>query len=176
MHAETIRTHCFEDKILITATVLWLIFLASTGIIAQEKQAKQYQPAKQPSSETAPANSALVISPDEDYLIGPSDIIEIKIEDAPELSGIFRLNAKGTFTLPEVGQVSTEKKTTEEVARTIADKLRGQLSDESDRFGHGQTKQQPRVLYSGRGAASGNLSNRRSSFAAQTHHDCRRFG
>ncbi len=104
---------------------LCLILLPVVGVIAQDKQSKQYQPTKQTSSETAPANSALVISPDEDYLIGPSDIIEIKIEDAPELSGTFRLNAKGTFTLPEIGQISTEKKTTEEVARTIADKLRG---------------------------------------------------
>ncbi len=119
-----IKTQLYKNKILITATLLWLVLLTG-DINAQEKQSKQYQPAKQTSSETAPANSALVISPDEDYLIGPSDIIEIKIEDAPELSGTFRLNAKGTFTLPEIGQIATEKKTTEEVARAIADKLRG---------------------------------------------------
>ena len=50
---------------------------------------------------------------------------EIKIEDAPELSGTFRLNAKATFTLPAIGLISAEKKTTEDIARTIADKLRG---------------------------------------------------
>jgi polysaccharide export outer membrane protein len=125
MHQETIISQYLENKILTRAGLLCLIFFIASGVFAQDKQQKQYQPPKQTINEPAPANSALVISPDEDYLIGPSDIIEVKIEDAPELSGTFRLNAKGTFMLPIIGQVSTQKKTTEDVAATIAEKLRG---------------------------------------------------
>lgn len=120
-----IKTYHINNKILTTSVCLLFILLAAGGVFAQEKQPKQYQPPKQTSGEPAQTNSALVISPDEDYLIGPSDIIEIKIEDAPELSGTFRLNSKGTFTLPVIGLVEAEKKTTEDVVRAITDKLRG---------------------------------------------------
>lgn len=122
MHRKTIKSHCFKNKILTIAALFWL---TTSAVFAQDMQTKKYQPPKQPATEQTPPNSALVISPDEDYLIGPSDILEVKIEDAAELSGTFRLNAKGTFTLPIVGLVAAEKKTTEEVARAIAEKLRG---------------------------------------------------
>lgn len=74
---------------------------------------------------TQQAGSNLYVSPGEDYLIGPRDVIDVKVEDAPEISGTFQLNSKGTFTLPVVGQVIADQKTAELVAKTIADKLRG---------------------------------------------------
>lgn len=113
------------NKLLSTSFGLALIMLISGSISGQEKQSKQYQPSTQTANEPVQGNSTLVISPDEDYLIGASDVIEIKIEDAPELSGTFRLNSKGTLMLPTIGQVSAEKTTTEELSRTIAEKLRG---------------------------------------------------
>ena len=63
--------------------------------------------------------------PDQDYQMGPNDVIDIKIEDAPELSGTYRLNAKGTFTLPIIGLIEASKKTTEDLTNLIAGKLRG---------------------------------------------------
>ena len=107
MHKETVTTHQFEKKFLKTTAVLWLILLTTAGIFAQDQQTKQYQPPKQTISEPATANSSLVISPDEDYLIGPSDVIEIKIEDAPELSGTFRLNAKAIRCLVCILNIGT---------------------------------------------------------------------
>lgn len=104
----------------------FVLVLASFNISAQDKQSSkdQYQPPKQISSGSA-QTSSVIVSSDEDYLIGPSDIVEIKIEDAPELSGVFRLNSKGTLTLPVVGLITAQKKTTEQVAKEISDKLRG---------------------------------------------------
>jgi len=60
---------------------------------------------------------------DEDYHIGPSDVIDIKIEDAPELSGTFQVNAKGFITLPVIGVIEVAKKTTDELIKTISGKL-----------------------------------------------------
>lgn len=130
MYQKTHKAQHFGNKILTAWTRLAVILLITGGIFtgsifAQEKQSKQYEPPSQPANEPVQGNSALVISPDEDYLIGASDVVEIKIEDAPELSGTFRLNAKGTVTLPAIGQIAAEKTTTETLAQTIAEKLRG---------------------------------------------------
>lgn len=127
MNQKTLNTHRFGNKLLTVSACLTLISLFTVGVFAQEegKQSKQYQPPSQTTNQAGQSNSELVISPDEDYLIGASDVIEIKIEDAPELSGTFRLNAKGTVTLPTIGLLSAENKTTEALALMIADKLRG---------------------------------------------------
>ncbi|HVE59674.1 MAG TPA: polysaccharide biosynthesis/export family protein [Pyrinomonadaceae bacterium] len=123
MDQKSLERHRFGNKILTVSACLAFILLNAGGIFAQGD--KQYQPPKETTGEPGQSNSALVVSPDEDYLIGASDVIEIKIEDAPELSGTFRLNAKGTLTLPTIGQLAAENKTTEALALLIADKLRG---------------------------------------------------
>ncbi len=70
-----------------------------------------------------PAN--VLVSPEEDYRIGPSDVIEIQIEKAPELSRSIRVNASGTFLMPYLGRITAVQKTPEELAQYIADRLRG---------------------------------------------------
>jgi polysaccharide export outer membrane protein len=60
-----------------------------------------------------------------DYRIGPNDVLDIQIENAPELSRIFRVTASGTFLMPYVGRVTAANKTIEELAQFIADSLRG---------------------------------------------------
>jgi polysaccharide export outer membrane protein len=67
----------------------------------------------------------VLVSPLEDYRIGPNDVIDVQIENAPEMSKTFRVTAAGTFLMPYVGRVTAVKKTTEEVAQLIADSLRG---------------------------------------------------
>jgi len=70
-------------------------------------------------------SNAVLVSPLEDYRIGPNDVIDVQIENAPEMSKTFRVTAAGTFLMPYVGRVTAVKKTTEEVAQLIADSLRG---------------------------------------------------
>ncbi len=70
-------------------------------------------------------SNAVLVSPLEDYRIGPNDVIDVQIENAPEMSRSFRITAAGTFLMPYVGRVTAVKRTTEEVAQLIADKLRG---------------------------------------------------
>src|SRR5262245_16779537 len=74
--------------------------------LAQQPQSTA-PPAKQAEAETLPShpnrsssNAPTVLAAmDEDYRIGPNDVIEIQIEEAPELSGLRKVNANGTFLM-----------------------------------------------------------------------------
>jgi polysaccharide export outer membrane protein len=67
----------------------------------------------------------ILVSTSEDYRIGPRDVIEIKIDDAPELSVTASVNANGTFLMPYLNRLKAAGKTTDELAKEIADGLRG---------------------------------------------------
>lgn len=108
---------------IVAAMALFAGSFSKTG--AQERrQQKLYQPTAQTSnSDTAMPN--IIVSPGEDYRIGPSDVIEIAVEDAPELSRAFRVGSDGYITLPFVGRVAVGQKTTDELSKFLADRLRG---------------------------------------------------
>jgi polysaccharide biosynthesis/export protein len=91
---------------------------------AQTRQQPKLQPPAQPGGEpnTSPP---ILVSPGEDYRIGPRDVIEIRVDDAPELSVTASVNADGTFLMPYLKRVKAVPKTPEELSREIADGLRG---------------------------------------------------
>ena len=108
---------------LIISAVMLLALAA--GICAQTRQQPQIKPP--PSSSTGEFNTTptIIVSPDEDYRIGPRDVIEVRVEDAPELSKTFPVNADGTFWMPYLNRLTAQGKTPEELGREVADKLRG---------------------------------------------------
>jgi polysaccharide export outer membrane protein len=61
---------------------------------------------------------------DEDYKLGPSDVIEVVVEDATELSVSYQINSSGNIPLRFLGTTAVAGKTTDEVAKLIADGLR----------------------------------------------------
>ena len=61
----------------------------------------------------------------DNYRIGARDVIEIHVDDAPELSVTAAVNADGTFLMPYLKRVKALSKTPEELSREIADGLRG---------------------------------------------------
>lgn len=67
----------------------------------------------------------VIISSDEDYRLAPSDVIEIIIQDAPELSGNFRINTAGNIPMPYLGQMTVAGKTTDEISKAITEGLKG---------------------------------------------------
>lgn len=69
--------------------------------------------------------SNVVVEPNEDYRIGPGDVIEIQIDRAPELSNTFRVSASGTVLIPYLGRLEAQQKTTEQLSEIIASGLRG---------------------------------------------------
>jgi polysaccharide biosynthesis/export protein len=102
-----------------------LVSVATVAVArAQNRQQPQIKP---PSTATAEFNTTptIIVSPGEDYHIGPRDVIEVRIEDAPELSKTFPVNADGTFWMPYLNRMKAQDKTPEELGKEIADKLRG---------------------------------------------------
>ena len=70
-------------------------------------------------------SSSVLVLRDEDYRIGPNDVLDIQIESWPEMTRSFRVTAAGTFLMPYLGRVKAAEKTPEELAQFIADGLRG---------------------------------------------------
>ena len=70
-------------------------------------------------------SSSVLVLRDEDYRIGPNDVLDIQIESWPEMTRSFRVTAAGTFLMPYLGRVVAAEKTPEELAQFIADGLRG---------------------------------------------------
>lgn len=119
MSSKTRMTHLSSICALVLFSVVAVGFAG-----AQTRQQPKIQPPPQTGGEpnTSPA---ILVSPDEDYRIGARDVIEIRIDDAPELSVTTSVNADGTFLMPYLKRVKALNKTTEELSREIADGLRG---------------------------------------------------
>jgi polysaccharide biosynthesis/export protein len=69
-------------------------------------------------------SSVLSVS-NEDYFIGPGDVIVVKVDKADELSQSFQVSAKGTILMNYLGSLSVVDKTPLQVQAVIADSLRG---------------------------------------------------
>src|SRR5215470_8437861 len=67
----------------------------------------------------------VIIYDNEDYKLAPRDVIEVIVEDAPELSVNYTINSKGSIPLRFLGPLSVAGKTTEVVSKIITDGLRG---------------------------------------------------
>jgi protein involved in polysaccharide export with SLBB domain len=62
---------------------------------------------------------------DDDYKLAPRDVIEVIVEDAPELSVNYTVNSKGVIPVRFLGPLLVAGKTTEDVTKIITDGLRG---------------------------------------------------
>lgn len=70
-------------------------------------------------------NPNVVMSADEDYQLAPSDVIEVIVDDAQELSVNYRINKSGIVPLRYLGNTNVAGMTCDEVSKLIADGLRG---------------------------------------------------
>jgi polysaccharide biosynthesis/export protein len=112
-----------EEKRLCRFAVLAACLLLLGGLpgLAQDKSAA---PGKTPAAGEAKAAN-VVVSAEEDYRIGVSDVIEIKVDDAAQLNSTFRVPTSGFILMNYLKRVQVLNKTTEEVEKIIADGLRG---------------------------------------------------
>lgn len=60
----------------------------------------------------------------QEYLIGPHDLIEVTVFQVEDLSRTVRVNARGSFSLPLIGAVDAAGRTASDVEALISDKLR----------------------------------------------------
>jgi polysaccharide export outer membrane protein len=109
---------------IVAATLASPLAAAPAAASAQEATGRGDKP-QQPVIEPVRKAPDVLVSPEEDYKIGPRDVLEITVEKAPELSRTWSVTAKGYFHMDEVGRVVAVGKTPEEVAAFIADRLRG---------------------------------------------------
>ena len=104
-----------------------LIFIASLLIVCVFTIKRV--PAIALSRQTSPSTSVKLdqsstVTSSEDYRIGPSDVIDVQIDKAPELSGTFRVGADGSIPMHYLGRINAGQKTIEELSNLIAEGLR----------------------------------------------------
>jgi len=95
---------------------------------AATAQTRPQPPMKTQTSGSAPepvASPSILVNAEEDYRIGPRDVIEVKVADADELSQNYEVRADGTFLMTYLNRVKAGGKTPDELARFIEDGLRG---------------------------------------------------
>jgi polysaccharide export outer membrane protein len=103
-----------------------IIFLLGVGTPGAQAAAQDRRPGGPPVYPgTQPDILNPIVDPNEDYRASPGDIIDIQIERAPELSGMYRVGANGTLVIKFLGRVPAQNKTQDELAAVIADGLRG---------------------------------------------------
>lgn len=104
-----------------------LVTLCALAGLASAQQPRQQPQIKPPAPTGGEPNNTptILVSPDEDYRIGPRDVIEIRVDDAQELSLTTSVNANGTFLMPYLNRMTAVGKTPEELSNEIADRLRG---------------------------------------------------
>jgi len=99
--------------------------VCASSINAQQRrgESQQEQPAVQ-SSASEMGNASILTTAEKDYRISAGDVIQLQIEDAPELSHYYRVNSSGHIEIPVLGLVEAQGKTTFELARLIKKGLR----------------------------------------------------
>jgi polysaccharide biosynthesis/export protein len=116
----------FKPSGLLSFVVLTTLSSAPAYVVRAQERQSEYpsEPRKEAIRETTGSN--VVVSPEEDYRIGSNDVIEIFVLKAPELSRSYKVNADGTIEMPFVGKVNVHNKTSQELAKLIANGLRGE--------------------------------------------------
>jgi polysaccharide biosynthesis/export protein len=101
------------------------VILYTPSIRAQQKSGapQEERPVVQ-SLTSDTGNSGVLNASDKDYRISAGDVIQIQIEDAPELSHFYRVSSTGQIEMPVLGLVEAQQQTTFELARQIAKGLR----------------------------------------------------
>jgi polysaccharide export outer membrane protein len=102
-----------------------MMILGIAAAAQTRQQAPQSRPAPPKPAVDPGVGGPALVDATEDYKIGPRDVIEIKVDDAEELSRSYEINADGTFLMSHVGRVKATGKTPDELARFVESKLRG---------------------------------------------------
>lgn len=111
---------------LVILPLVWIAMFTST-ISAQQRRGLSQQ--DRPVTQTSPPDrvtAGALTDSNKDYLISQGDVIEIQVQDAPELSHNYQVTAAGYIEIPVLGRVVARQKTTYELAREIANGLREQ--------------------------------------------------
>lgn len=115
-------------RLLALGLVAATIGLLPLGLKAQEARPPQSQTSgsadtkKSGTSGNSAAANVWTVS-QEDYYVGPSDVLEIKVEDAPELSQSYTVNVAGFIEMQIIGKLQAVNKTPEQIAAGVREAL-----------------------------------------------------
>ena len=104
-----------------TFLVCLLVGFAFLNVGASEMQEKA--PLEAVPAATGAHNG--IVLPDQEYVIGPSDVVEVYVLKMPELSREYRVSAEGAIEMPFLGPIQAEKKSSRELSAAIAKGLQG---------------------------------------------------
>ncbi len=68
-----------------------------------------------------PATAKVEVSPN--YVLGPNDVISIKVFDEPELDTTLRIPEEGAVNFPLIGEITLHGKNVQQAAKLIRDRL-----------------------------------------------------
>jgi len=114
------------------AALALALALAVAAVCASSINAQQRRGEPQPeqpviqSSASEMGNAKILNDAEKDYRISAGDVIQLQIEDAPELSHIYRVNSSGYIEMPVLGLVEAQRRTTFELARQITKGLQNE--------------------------------------------------
>jgi len=96
--------------------LLYLVFVGLLSGCAKQLRVKEYQVLPQTPNPAQP--------PDEYYVIGPGDALNIQLWNEPTLSGAVKVRPDGYVTLPLVNEVQVSGLTTAELRKQLADRYK----------------------------------------------------
>ena len=74
-------------------------------------------------AQTVPAGAKAVTAPSRNYLVGPQDVLGIRVFDQAELGGRYVVESDGTFTFPFIGRVDAAGFTLRAIEESITKRL-----------------------------------------------------
>lgn len=111
----------------LAAVVLVCLTLGNLALAQQRTPAttKRFDPPPTSGGGGVARGTEVIMLSDEDYRIASKDVIEVVVEDAPELSSNFQINAAGSIRMNYLGQLKVAGLTCDELAKQVSDGLRG---------------------------------------------------
>ncbi len=115
-----------------------LCFLAGPGTAAVAQDFQELQPgtaedavSPQEQIENVVTNLDIsgVTAPDENYILGSTDIIDVTVMRHPEVSGRYAINSEGKIQYEFVGDIYVNGMTKKEVAQLVTDRLKEFIVD-----------------------------------------------
>ncbi len=122
-----LNSKLFEyDKIILVISVFFLIFFNSCSANNPDKKHSMLDLTEKKKTEqfnaAIIANAANKIN-NEDYRIGPEDLLEIEAYNVDEVKKTLRVNSQGDIALPLIGIIKVKGLTTSEIEKLIAGRL-----------------------------------------------------
>jgi len=117
-------------RVQILGVICLILPLTAYGQTESQRPRTIAAPKSDSSGAPAPAqmervSPGVIIYGDDDYKLAPRDVIEVIVEDAPELSVNYTIGSSGIIPLRFLGAAPVAGKTTDEVRKIITDGLRG---------------------------------------------------